>query len=114
MSPRLFSLIVNLIERKNDNWKDRLTTSTGPQSMQNLHKQHEQEMKATQMEIAQYDDHRGGNKGGRSGGGGGYEKTNKHGGSNSSSGNSFNNSSNQYVPKNDKGSKRQHSHSLSH
>lgn len=69
--------------------------------MQNLHKQHEQEMKATQMEIAQYDDNRGGNKGGRSGGG--YEKTNKHGGSS----NTFNSSGNQYVPKNDKGSKRQ-------
>ena len=26
VSPRLYSLIVNLIERKNDNWKDRIST----------------------------------------------------------------------------------------
>lgn len=26
VSPRLYSLIVNLIERKNDNWKERLST----------------------------------------------------------------------------------------
>lgn len=30
VSPRIYSLIINLIERKNENWKDRLSTQTGP------------------------------------------------------------------------------------
>ncbi|KAL4481943.1 hypothetical protein ABPG74_008032 [Tetrahymena malaccensis] len=55
ISPRIYSLITNLLERKSESWKERLSTQTGPQSLQNLHKKHEEEMKQNQIELQKYE-----------------------------------------------------------